>query len=627
MEKIINKTQQGTSNSQKRPFNRNKKNVPFNKKGMSFNRNAKANSDIEKASFDISSIDMNSLCFMPLGGAGEFGLNLNLYHCNGKWLLVDLGMSFEDMPGSNIILPDINFIKKLDKKDIMGLVITHGHEDHIGAIPYLIQELKIPIFAGPFTSSLIKRKLVDNNIKATLNTVNVGETFSLNPFEVKLINVTHSIPESSMVYIKTPLGNIMHTGDWKLDNSPVTGEKTDMESLESAAKDGILAAVSDSTNAMTYGETVSEETVKESINEVLSKVDRKNRIVIGCFSSNVSRIDSCARLAQKYGRKVALVGRSIHKIKESAYEHGYFANLPEFLTEEEGFKTSKDKILFICTGSQGETNSGLKRMSENDHPRIKLDKSDTVIVSAKTIIGREKEVSGMLNNFARNNVKVITYSEDAPIHASGHPVRSDLKKLYTLLKPKFLIPVHGERLHQNAHAELGKEMGIEPAVIKNGDILKIEQSSMKIINNFPISKSVLDGKVVVPYDGKTMTERYWLENGCIFVSILIGNRGYFKLIATFSGICEQDDILRDKVKERIKTAIMSLNQDDRKVQKKLASVIRKAIRYVMFELRGKDPAVFIHSTILDKKPASPKEEKEGVQIDIDEERESDSLGD
>ncbi len=427
-----------------------------------------------------------------------------------------------------------------------------------------------------------------------------------------------------MVYIKTPLGNIMHTGDWKFDKTPVTGDPTDYKSLESAANDGILATVCDSTNAMTNAETVSEEAVKESISKILSTI-KGNRIVIGCFSSNVSRIDSCARLAQKHGRKVALVGRSIHKIKEAAFEHGYFANLPEFLTEEEGSKADKDKVLFICTGSQGEPNSGLQRMSEHDHPRIKLDPNDTVLVAAKTIIGREKEVSKMLNSFARNNIKVITYSEESPIHASGHPGRGDLKELYKLLKPRFTIPVHGERLQQNAHAELAEELGVKASVIKNGDILHIDNSKMKVVSSIPVSKSVLDGKAIVPYDGKTISERLWLENGCIFVSILIGGKGYFRLITTFSGICEQDDILRDKVKEKIRAAIIALSTEDRKIQKKLSSVIRKAIKYTMFELRGKDSAIFIHSTILERKPnPQPKEE---VQIEIEDEREADMLGD
>ncbi|QEK37931.1 ribonuclease J [Candidatus Cytomitobacter indipagum] len=594
----------------------------------------------ENTSFDI---DNNSLCFVPLGGSGEFGLNLNLYHCNGKWILVDLGMSFEDLPGSNIILPDISFIKTLNHEDILGLVITHGHEDHIGAIPHLIKELNIPIFANPFTSSLIKKKLVDHGVKATLNTVEMGKEFSLDPFKVKLINVTHSIPESAMVYIKTPLGNIMHTGDWKLDETPVVGDKTDYKSLESAAKDGILVAVSDSTNAMIDTETVSEEAVKKSIEKIIAQLD-KNRIAMACFASNVSRIDSCARLAQKYGRKVALVGRSIHKIKESAYEHGYFNNLPDFLTEEEGYRMHKDKILFICTGSQGEPNSGLKRLSENDHAKIKLDKDDTVIIASKTIIGREKEVSEMLNNFAKNNVTVITYSDENPIHASGHPVRDDLKKMYKILKPKFLVPVHGERLQQNAHAALGEGMGIKSAVVKNGDVLRIDLGGMRIIHNFHVSKSVLDGKGIVPYNGQTMSERYWLENGCVFVSVLIGSKGYFKLITTFSGICEQFDPLKENIKESIRKVIAGLDQEDRKVQKKLAGTIRKAIKYTMFDLRGKDPAVFVHSTILDKRPPvsinkegrevrgnnnskenrNIKEDKD-MQIDIVEERESDTL--
>ncbi len=582
-------------------------------------KNENKNDVTEVKSFDVN---QNSLCFLPIGGSGEFGMNLNLYHCNGKWILVDLGISFEDLPGTNITLPDISFIQKLDKKDVLGLVITHGHEDHIGAIPYLIEKLNVPIFAGPFTSSLIKKKLVDNGVKATLKTVKVGETFNLDPFSIKLINVTHSIPESSMVYIKTPLGNIMHTGDWKLDETPVTGESTDYKSLELAAKDGILATVCDSTNAMTHSETKSEADVKDSLDKVISQIS-KNRIVIGCFSSNISRIDSCARLAQKYGRRVALVGRSIHKIKESAFEHGYFANLPEFLTEEEGSKVDKDKILFVCTGSQGEPNSGLQRMSEHDHPRIKLDAQDTVLVSAKTIIGREKEVSKMLNNFAKHNINVITYSEDNPIHASGHPVRKDLKKLYSILKPIYTIPVHGERLHQNAHAELAKSIGVKSAIVRNGDILQIDKKETKIIHHFPVSKSVLDGKAIVPYDGRTMNERFWLESGCIFASILIGSKGYFKLITTFSGICEQDDTLKVKVKEKIKQAIINLDKEDRKEQKKLSTVIRKAIKYIMFELRGKDPAVFIHSTILDKRPTVNKEE---VQIDT-EDREDDTLGD
>ncbi|USO00720.1 MAG: ribonuclease J [Alphaproteobacteria bacterium] len=553
--------------------------------------------------------DLHSLYFLPLGGSGEFGINLNLYHCNGKWILVDLGMSFEELPGSNVILPDISFIKTLDPKDILGLIITHGHEDHIGAIPYLIKEIRTPIYAGPFTSSLIKNKLLENKVKAKLHTVEIGKEFSLDPFKIKLINVTHSIPESSMVYIKTPLGNIMHTGDWKFDTTPVLDNATDYDSLKKAAEDKILLAVCDSTNAISEASQFSETDVKNELDKVISKI-KGNRIVIGCFSSNIARIDSCARLAKKHHRKVALVGRSMHKIKEAASEHGYFQNLPEFLSEKDGNTTNRNEILFICTGSQGEINSGLKRMSEHDHPRVKLEAGDTVIVSAKTIIGREREVAEMLNNFAKNDINVITYSEEHPIHASGHPVRNDLREFYSMIRPKFSIPVHGERIHQNAHADLLHSLKIKSLVPSNGDIVKISPHEIKIVDHIEVSKSVLDGKAIIPYTGRTILERRWLENGCIFVSIVVESDGKFKLVTSFCGICEKEDPIKQKIRQRIKSVVIALSHNDKQVQKTLVSVIRKTVKYAMFELRSKDPAIFVYATILGKP-----EEKQDLNIE------------
>ncbi|QEK39176.1 ribonuclease J [Candidatus Nesciobacter abundans] len=570
-------------------------------------------------------IDRNSLCFLPLGGSGEFGLNMNLYHCNGKWIIVDLGITFDKVPGSDIMVPDISFIKSLDPQDVLGLIITHGHEDHIGAIPYLIDDLNIPVYATPFTSSLINNKLKEANSKGVLKTVDMGSTLNLGPFDIKWINVTHSIPESAMIYIKTPLGNIMHTGDWKFEDNPVIGIPTDYKSMESAAKDGILAAVCDSTNAMVDEETVTEKEVQNTIDQALSEAKSKDsRIVIGCFSSNVARVDSCARLAKKYGRSVVLVGRSIHRIKDAALKHGYFKDLPDFLTEDEGSRIDKSRVMFICTGSQGEMNSGLKRLSENNHPRIKVNKGDTVLISARTIIGKEKEVSQMLNNFAKIDVNIIKYTDSTPVHASGHPMQSDLVKFYKMLKPKISVPVHGEICHQKAHAKLVSNLNIKPFIVSNGDILVLSGKSVGVSQKMISSRMVVDGKALVPEFGSTIRQRYLLEDGCIFVTIFIDNKDYIRTSLSFYGICEKNDTLKDSIKETLKKDIIAMDSNDRKVYKVLTEKVKQSVHHAMFESRGKDPVVLVHlvtSNIPRKKKDSERENgsKEVVKntVDID----------
>jgi ribonuclease J len=430
--------------------------------------------------------------FLPLGGAGEIGMNLNLFAHDGQWLMVDLGITFGDRLGVDIITPDPAFIVER-KESLVGLILTHAHEDHVGAVPYLWPLLQCPVYATPFTASILRQKLKDKpwGKKVPIIEVPLSSTVQVGKFSVEFITLTHSIPEPNAVAITTPLGTILHTGDWKIDANPLVGEVTDHSRLTELGDQGVLAMVCDSTNVFTEGTSGSEGCVR---NELISLVGKhpEGRVVVACFASNVARLETAAVAARANGRQPVLVGRSLIRMEEAARQNGYLKDIPPFLNEETAQILPKNKVLLIATGSQGEPRSALARIASGQHPVIDLEAEDTVIFSSRMIPGNERSISALQNRLVLQGIKVITAHEE-DIHVSGHPARDELLQMYAWVRPQILVPVHGEARHLQEQANLGLASGIPKAVIpENGTLIHLASGQPRIIDKVPTGRFGLD---------------------------------------------------------------------------------------------------------------------------------------
>jgi len=474
----------------------------------------------------------DELLFLALGGAGEIGMNLNLYGHAGKWLMVDLGVTFgdESTPGIEVIMPDISFIRER-VGDLVGLVLTHAHEDHIGAVPYLWPQLRCPLYATPFTASVLRRKLEEAGLarEAPITLIPMSGKVSLAPFEVELITLTHSIPEPNAVVVRTPLGAVLHTGDWKLDPTPLVGEATDEAALRRLGEGGVLAMVCDSTNVFVEGASGSEADVRESLRELVGTL--KNRIAVGCFASNIARLETITHVAMEHGRQVALVGRSLWRMVASAQENGYLTGLPEFIQEHDVGYFPRDKILMICTGSQGEPRSALARIARKEHPHVTLEAGDAVIFSSRTIPGNEKAIAQLQNTLTHLDVRVITDREE-DVHVSGHPGRDELIEMYQMVRPKIAIPVHGEARHIKEHVALARECQVSQALeAANGAMIRLAPGPAEIVAAVPCGRLGLDGKALVRLEGDILRHRHRMSfNGLIMVSVVLDKHG--KLLAS-----------------------------------------------------------------------------------------------
>ena len=491
-------------------------------------------------------VPQNEIIFSPIGGVGQIGINFYLYGTQGKWVIVDLGITFgnaEETPGIDIILPNPEFVKK-NKKNLLGIVITHAHEDHIGAVGHLWPQLQCPVFATPFASAVLRRKLKELKIKPKfLKTIGLDSNFKLGPFAIDVISTTHSIPEPNALGINTKFGSILHTGDWKIDPKPLVGKNFNQEKMKSFGKKGVLAIVSDSTNSNVEGHSGSEEKLRESLIKIIKKTS--NRIAITSFSSNLARLETFAHIAKESGRVAALCGRSLWTMYKAAMDTGYLKNIKPFLDEREIMIYPKDQVLLICTGSQGEPRAALSRIASDNHQNIFLEANDTVIFSSKVIPGNERAITKVQNELKEKNINVVTESDEF-VHVSGHPHVEELKKMYNWIKPEIVIPVHGEYHMLKSNVEIARKCGVKKGLIlKNGLLLKVAPGEPKVLGSIASGRLMLDGKRIIPINEEAIKNRKkMLYNGPILISLLMNktNKLISKPVISSKGFFNNENI-------------------------------------------------------------------------------------
>ncbi|MEG3155014.1 ribonuclease J [Sphingomonas sp. RB1R13] len=463
------------------------------------------------------------LLFLALGGSGEIGMNVNLYGCDGKWLMLDLGLTFADgdTPGIDLILPELEFIEKR-RKDLVGIVLTHGHEDHIGALPYMAADLGVPLYATPFTAGLIAGKLEEEGLsgKVKLNIIKRGGSVDLAPFRVTYVPLAHSIPEGNGVLIETPYGKIFHTGDWKIDETPVLGHPASAETLTKIGDEGILALVCDSTNVFQETVSGSEESVAAGLAAEIGKA--KGRVLVTTFASNAARLATIGRVAAEAGRTVCVAGRSLDRILKVAKATGYLLDFPDVVRFDEAMRLPKGDVLIVATGGQGEPRAALGRIAGGAH-EIKMGEGDTVIFSSKQIPGNELAIGRIMNQLSELGVLTVT-ERQAHVHVSGHPGRPELAKMFEWMRPEILVPVHGEPRHLAEHARWGLANGIPKAIKQeNGDVIRLSPNGPKKIGTERVGRLVLDGDVILPADGTTInTRRRLSRDGLMTVALPVG---------------------------------------------------------------------------------------------------------
>ena len=538
--------------------------------------------------------------FCPLGGSGEIGMNMNLFAYgnpeNRKWIIVDIGVTFADdtIPGIDLIYPDPGFI--VDKKnDLIGLVLTHAHEDHIGAIAHIWPKLLCNIYATPFTSVLIKEKFKEKKIDVgnKLKIVELNGRVELGPFKIEFVTLTHSILEPNGLRIETPVGSVLHTGDWKCDPNPLIGETINEKKLKEIGEKGVLAMICDSTNVFSPGRAGSELDVRNSLLKIMRS--KQKRIIVTSFASNVARMESIFYCAKKIGRQISLVGRSMHRIYKAAKQCGYLNNLIEPLDSREAKKISRGKIIYLCTGSQGEPNGAMMRISNYIHPDVLIESGDTVIFSSKIIPGNERKLYKLHNQLVKNSIDVIS-EENEFVHVSGHPNREDLKDMYNWVKPKSIIPVHGEHRHMFEHINFAKEMQVPyPVKVENGDIVQLYPGEKpQVTDKAPSGRMYVDGNISVGEESQSIKDRINLSyNGFLEITIIVNNIGLMvkKPIISFRGIPSNEENsnfifdLEDKIKNICKTFSLKKSYQEQNLIEALKTNCRKTVK----EKTGKRP--------------------------------------
>jgi ribonuclease J len=535
------------------------------------------------------------LLFLALGGSGEIGMNVNLYGCEGKWVMVDLGLTFADpdYPGVELILPDLAFIEE-NRADLLGIVLTHGHEDHIGAIPYLANDLGVPLYATPFTAGLIAGKLEEEGLlgRIQLNTVELGGDFRLGPFGFRYIPLAHSIPEGNALLIDTPYGRIFHTGDWKLDDTPQLGDPSTEAELRAIGDAGVLALVCDSTNVFNELSSGSELGVRQGLDDVIQDADC--RVLVTTFASNAARLKTLGHVAKDTGRQVCVAGRSLDRILRVAKSVGYLTDFPEVIDFETAMRLPRREVMIIATGGQGESRAALARIAFGQH-KLALDSGDLVIFSSKQIPGNEIAIGRIQNELAARGIEMIT-DRQAPVHVSGHPGRPELAAMYDWIRPEIIVPVHGEMRHMMEQARFARSRGIPHGIVqKNGDLVRLAPNGPEKLGEERVGRLILDGDVILPANGPTMNERRRAAMfGSIAVAVALDGEDRLKsgVELDLQGIPVEED-KQAFLAEACDAAADAVAKNAGKEEDKLRDAVRLAVRRCATEWTGKKPVVSV----------------------------------
>ena len=546
----------------------------------------------------------DELLYCPLGGAGEIGMNMNLFgygqEDDHKWIMVDVGVTFADdsIPGVDLIYPDPGYAE--DKKDnFLGIILTHAHEDHIGAITHVWPKFKCKIYATPFTAALVTEKFREKKIDITsyLQIVQLGSTINLKPFKIEFITMTHSIVEPNGLRIETPAGSILHTGDWKCDPNPLVGDNMNSKRLIEIGKEGVLTMICDSTNVLSVGRSGSEKDVRDSMLKIIEK--QKKRVIVTSFASNVARMETIFYCAEKTGRNISLVGRSMHRIYKAAKQCGYLSDVIEPIDPRDAKNISSEKIIYLCTGSQGEPMGAMNRISNYIHPDVFVEAGDTVIFSSKIIPGNEKKLYKLHNQLVREGINVISEETDF-VHVSGHPNRDDLKDMYEWIQPNSIIPVHGEQRHMLEHIDFAKKLNVpHPIKVENGDIVRIfPGDSPEVFDKAPYGKIFLDGNIGVEEESKSIKERRNIsQNGHLNITVIITTQGniHNTPIVNFMGIpILNTEEFKISIQDEIDKIAKSFSLNNKKQDENFKDALKVTCRKFTKEKPGKRPITNIN---------------------------------
>jgi ribonuclease J len=546
----------------------------------------------------------DELVFLPLGGSGEIGMNFNLYGYGPpdrrRWIVADLGVTFggQDTPGVDVILPDPAWIEE-HADDILGIVLTHAHEDHIGAVGWLWPRLRAPLYATPFTAFLLREKLRERGLEdeVELNIVPLGGRLVLGPFDIELVTLTHSIPEPNGLVIRTPLGVVLHTGDWKIDPSPLLGEVTDAEGLRALGDEGVLAMVCDSTNVFVDGRAGSEADVRDELVKVIAA--QGGRVAVACFASNVARMETAIHAGRAAGRKICLVGRSMIRMAAAARHVGMDVDSQGFISEAQASHMPPDQVLLLCTGSQGEPRAALSRIAEGSHPHIRLGAGDSVIFSSRVIPGNEIAIRNMQDRLADRGVRLITDHEHPGIHVSGHPCRDELADMYAWARPRIAVPTHGERRHLLEHAAFARDLQVPQTVApRNGDMVRLAPGRAEVIDEVPAGRIYIDGGFLTPQDGEPLRERrHAATSGVLHAALVLDGRGRIASgpqvrAIGLPGEPERplEDLL-DDLADAAEAAVRRLDGDQREIDGEVEAAMSRALKKAAQRIWGRRPVV------------------------------------
>ena len=529
-------------------------------------------------------ISKDELIFIPLGGSGEIGMNCNLYHYKGSWIMIDLGVMFgnSSISSNELIMPNLNFILE-NKIKIDGIILTHAHEDHIGAVPYLYKNLgNVPIFTTSFTASVLKRKFLSNGIPpADINLLDYNKNISIGNFKIEIFALTHSIPEPNAIIIKTDKGNIFHTGDWKIDPNPLVGEPINENKLKLIGKDGINVMICDSTNVFNENPSGSESEVRETFREIFSG-HKKGKIIVTCFASNVARLESILKVSEDFNKLCVFVGRSIHRIYDSAIENNYLTNFKNIVTEKQSKLISDEELVLICTGSQGEENAALNKLIQEKNKNLRVDTDDLIIFSSREIPGNEKKINLLKEKILKKNCEFLDHRM-LKVHVSGHPSKNELKKMYSWISPDTVIPVHGEYRHLKEQVKFSKNCGIKKQLlVQNGDIVEIDKDIVKKKDQVFTGRNLLKGKNIIPLDNQIFRNlKYVNSDGEIFVNIILDlDNNLLSDPIIFCPTVSDDESLIKEIKEQVSDDLKKIGKnfiDDNIMSNELKRNVKKLI--------------------------------------------------